>query len=285
MYNEAYIFAKKFLITELLKKKPDQTDASGILESYLCLPDKSNQVVSLKILFQRLLGSAQNANMKASVIGRAIAGHEKLGEVLSAFDPKKVDQDYANTPEKLLEDIRKKLNPNGKMRTAPRSIWPMYCKTILSAAKFFKQFNCDKDFYDWANLFYKDQRSMAALPLVLAAEIEGIGYALACDFLKELGFVNYGKPDVHIKRIFVGIDFCSPNASEYQIQKTIAQIAQAASVSAYNVDKLFWLIGSGNFYNHPEIGNIGRNRERFIEEFSSDVKNLKLGICSVIPQA
>ncbi len=144
----------------------------------------------------------------------------------------------------------------------------MYCKTILSAAKFFKQFDdSGEDFYVWAKHFYNDQRSMAALPLVLAAEIEGIGYPLACDFLKELGFVNYGKPDVHVKQIFVGIGLCSPNASEYQIQKTIAQIAQAASVSAYSVDKVFWLIGSGNLYKHPDIGNIGRNKERFIAEF------------------
>ena len=48
------------------------------------------------------------------------------------------------------------------------------------------------------------------MPLILAAEIEGIGYTLACDFLKELGFIEYGKPDVHVIEIFVGIGLCPP---------------------------------------------------------------------------
>jgi len=105
--------------------------------------------------------------------------------------------------------------------------------------------------------------------MILAEEIYGIGYPLACDFLKELGFVNYGKPDVHIINLFEGLGLCHKGASPYEIQKIIVQMAEAKKVSAYNVDKLFWLIGSGKFYDHPEIGNqgsIGRNKERFIAQ-------------------
>jgi len=29
---------------------------------------------------------------------------------------------------------------------------------------------------------------------------------------------------------------------------------------------VFWLIGSCKFYNHPHIGNIGRNKAQFIAE-------------------
>jgi len=115
---------------------------------------------------------------------------------------------------------------------------------------------------------------MPALPMILAAEIEGIGYPLACDFLKELGFVEYGKPDVHVIDIFVGIGLCKPKPSPYQVQKTITKIAEAAGVSAYNVDKLFWLIGSGKFYKHEhkqlgKNGHIGRMKEEFIVRVNS----------------
>lgn len=108
--------------------------------------------------------------------------------------------------------------------------------------------------------------------MILEAEIEGIGYPLACDFLKDLGFVNYGKPDVHIIKIFVDIGLCPTGASPYQIQKIISQIADAAEVSAFAVDKVFWLIGSGYFYDHPDIGRlgrVGRKKAQFIAEFNA----------------
>jgi hypothetical protein len=259
-----YLAAKDFLIREL-----DRPDAKKIIESYLLLPDLSGNPVSLKEIFQRLLSSAQNANMKASVIGGSIGGFKNLGKAIFGFNPKKVGKAYADNPNGLLEHIVETLNPSGQIRTTSQSIWPKYCKTILSAADFFGQFKNGEDFYAWANHFYTDQRSMAALPLVLAAEIEGIGYPLACDFLKELGFVDYGKPDVHVIQIFVGIGLCSENASPYQVQKVIAQMAQSAKVSSYNVDKVFWLIGSGKLYKHPDIGNIGRKKAKFIAEFNN----------------
>ena len=107
--------------------------------------------------------------------------------------------------------------------------------------------------------------------MMLAAEIEGIGYVLACDFLKEDGFVKYGKPDIHLIAIFIGIGFCHKGASEHEVQKVISQIAEAAGVSAYAVDKVFWLVGGGKFDKHPEIGksgHIGRKKSKFIAEFS-----------------
>jgi len=268
MLRKTYSKAKKFLI-----KRIPSADAASILEGYLELPDKSNDPVELSELYRRLLGSAQNANMKVSVIGGSIGGFDNLGKALFSFNPQKVEKNYANDPDKLLNHIEKTLKPRGKIRKSPRSIWPKYCRTILSSAAFLRQFESGEDFYEWANHLYGDQRSMAALPMILAAEIEGIGYPLACDFLKELGFVDYGKPDVHIIEIFEGIGLCKQGASPYHVQKVISQIATAAKVSSYNVDKLFWLIGSGRFYNHPELGNgglIGQNKGQFISEFNAN---------------
>ncbi len=265
--RDIYSSAKKFLIKQI-----PSADAKNILESYLTLPDKSNDPESLDELFRRLLDSAQNANMKAGVVGGSINGINNLGKALFGFNPVKVGTKYHGDPDGLLEHIVKTLKPRGQIRTAPRSIWPKYCRTIISSAAFFGQFSCGQDFYDWANHLYQDQRSMAALPMILAAEIEGIGYPLACDFLKDLGFVNYGKPDVHVIEIFVGIGLCERGASAYHVQKVISRIASEAGVSSYNVDKLFWLIGSGKFYQHPELGNnglIGRKKEQFIAEYNA----------------
>ncbi len=107
--------------------------------------------------------------------------------------------------------------------------------------------------------------------MIIEAEIYGIGFPLACDFLKELGYINYGKPDVHIIEIFKATGLVSDETSNYQVLKAIIRISENVGVSAYNVDKLFWLIGSGYFYNHPTIGNGGRvnsMKEAFIRNLS-----------------
>src|SRR5690606_8075370 len=124
---------------------------------------------------------------------------------------------YGDDYTQLLTDIETDLRPKGKIRKSPKSIWPKYCKTIISAADFLSQFDSGEDFYSWANHYYNDSRSIAALPLIIEQEIYGVGYPLACDFLKELGFINYGKPDVHIIDIFVGVGLCDSNLSPYKI--------------------------------------------------------------------
>jgi len=100
---------------------------------------------------------------------------------------------------------------------------------------------------------------------------------LACDFLKELGYRNYGKPDIHIKEIFKETGLNNKGATDYQTLKAVIRIAESNTaksneVTPYNVDKLFWLIGSGYFYNHEEIGKEGRvpsMKKGFIEHMKS----------------
>ncbi|NES63718.1 hypothetical protein G3343_22875, partial [Vibrio parahaemolyticus] len=61
--------------------------------------------------------------------------------------------------------------------------------------------------------------------------------------------------------------------TNYQILKAISRIADSTGFSSYNVDKLFWLIGSGYFYNHPGIGNkgrVGKMKEAFITSLESE---------------
>lgn len=75
--RDTYSTAKNFLIKQI-----PSADAKNILESYLLLPDKSTDPVSLDELFRRLLDSAQNANMKAGVVGGSIDGIDNLGKAL-----------------------------------------------------------------------------------------------------------------------------------------------------------------------------------------------------------
>tara|TARA_B100000676_G_scaffold113046_1_gene112723 strand:- start:1171 stop:1995 length:825 start_codon:yes stop_codon:yes gene_type:complete len=260
----AYNKAKQFLIDNT----PDLITEEIIL-SYLSIPEPKHKDISLNEIYHRLLISAQNANMKASVIGGSIGGVQNLEEILFNFNPKKVLEKYSQDSIEILDDIIIKLKPNGKIRKTPKSIWPKYCRTIISAAEFLSQFSNSKEFLEWVSIFSEDKKLLAALPMIIESEIYGLGFPLACDFLKELGFINYGKPDIHIIEIFEALELIPRKSGNYQVLKAIIRIAESNNKTPYDVDKLFWLIGSGFFYNHQEIGNqgrVGRMKEKFIKQ-------------------
>lgn len=213
-------------------------------------------------IYQHLLESAQNANMKAGVIGGSIDGIQNLRKVLLGFDPKKVVGKYRNAPKLILDEIKRTLKPDSKINSKPSGLWWKYCWTILDGAKFMIQFKDAKDFYRWVGIFYNDDRARPALPLLLKEQIYGYGFALACDFLKELGYVKFAKPDTHLREIFTKLDLCTKKASDFDLLEAIIRVAVNCNVTPYHADKVFWLIGSGNFYNHNL--KMGKRRQKFI---------------------
>lgn len=240
----------------------------SLVEKYLNPLSLNPKPTSKTGLFQRILESAQNANMKAGVIGKSIGGVGRLGLVLANFDSKAVLAKYGDSWEAVLGDIVKKLNPRGQIRRTPRSIWPHYCQTILSAAQFVEQFASSDDFFKWVDFFDQDERARASLPMLLSHEIVGFGFALSCDFLKELGYVNFPKPDVHLRDIFTALELCEDKNDDYHLFKAIIRVSANANVTPYNADKVFWLVGSGYFYEDLHIGSngrIGNHKQAFIE--------------------
>jgi len=117
------------------------------------------------------------------------------------------------------------------------------------------------EFYRWINFFDRNALARPALPMLLSYEIDGFGFPLACDFVKEIGYTNFGKPDVHLKKIFTELNLCK-KTDDYSVFKTIARIADNVDVPPYTVDKVFWLVGNGYFY----LDNIkvGRHADRFV---------------------
>ena len=251
---------------DFLMSKKEEGITAEVLEAYLRGAD-CRRLGTINAIYERLLEAAQSANMKPGVIGNAIGGVDKLGRVLFDFDVRKVCEVFS-TSGAILDKIEDILKPHGKVRRHPRCIWPQYCKTILSAASFLAKFASAEEFYACCDRFVKDQLARLALPLLLAKEISGFGFALACEFLKEIGYLEYGKPDTHVKGILKGIGVCPENASDYEVLKTIIRIADNAQVTPFSVDKVFWLIGSGYFHQHKETigkeGRIGRMKKEFI---------------------
>jgi hypothetical protein len=269
----AYDLAKDFLV----RSGADKGVTPGLVEKYLHL-DKTVRPRTVAGLYERVLQSAQSANMGAGVIGGSIGGVHRLAPVLCDFEPTQVLKKYASGWEGVLDEIEARLKPRGSVRRTPRSIWSRYCRTILSGAKFLSQFSSANDFYGWVDFFDEDERARPALPMLLPKEIAGFGFALACDFVKELGYENFSKPDVHVKDIFWAIELSPHGSSDYEVFKAVARVARNASVTPYDVDKLFWLMGSGYFYDDPHVGNRGRiasQKKRFIEVARSRLEEMR----------
>jgi hypothetical protein len=258
----AYALAKDFL----LRAGAGKGVTPELIEKYLHL--SAPRPDTLAGLYEHLLESAQSANMKAGVIGGSIGGVGNLRRVLCDFEPAEVLERYGSGWEGVLDDIVAQLEPRGSVPRTSRSIWPRYCRSVLSGARFLSQFSTADDFYGWVDLFDGDERARPALPLLLAEEIDGFGFALACDFLNGLGYENFAKPDVHVKDIFGSLGLFPPGADDYEVFRAVGRLARNADVTPYNADKLFWLVGSGYFYDDPHVGNsgkIGRHRKDFIE--------------------
>ncbi|MEA4986169.1 hypothetical protein SDC9_36805 [bioreactor metagenome] len=263
-YKELYEFAYNFLLTF-------ENVTESILERHL-VPDLIKPKDLNKIYF-KLCESAQNRQMSAKVIGQSIGGIENLKKLLFEFDPKRVSEKYKkNESNKLLIDIISTLKPKGQLRTTNRSIWPQFCKSIIDSAYFLNSFDNVIDFYDWADFFIHDKKAKLSLPLLISAEIHGIGFPLACDFLKEIGYIEYSKPDTHLRDIFFALNIVdnyekSIIKQDFEILQVVDKIAFENNTTPYAVDKVFWLIGSGNFYSSNI--KIGGQKQKFIDKFKS----------------
>jgi hypothetical protein len=225
---------------------------------------------SLNNIFLHLLTSAQSSGQMHNIIGGSIDGVEHLGKVLHDFDPKAVTQKYTSWQE-LFEDIKSELKPRGKLREEPNSSWPKFCRSIMTGGHFLSQFDTSDDFYAWVDSFYSDDSTYLVPPRKLAEQITGFGLALAMNFLKELGYERYAKPDTHLIAICTGLNLAQPDSTD-AVFDAITRIAAHAGVTPYNVDMLFWLIGSGDFYLSGR--KVGRQRDGFIDYVKKRLKGI-----------
>lgn len=251
IYNEAVKFLNKITPLELQGKE---------LEKYFHAEKKFKS--KDEILFQ-LLGSLQNRGMATNVIGFWKEDKKpKFREILLDYDSDAILSKYAEDVDLLFKCFDEHFPVNNA--NSKGNLWKIYAKAVISACKFLSKFKDATDFDDFVMRFSYNEFSSAALPMLLEKEIYGLGFALACDFLKELGYTEYPKPDVHIKDIFAKFDLCEHN--DYSAYKAVIEMARVVKETPYKVDKIFWLIGSGKFYHHNIT--IGSSKDRFIEEMN-----------------
>lgn len=251
VYNEANSY-----LLDLIDKKT--------LEKYLKLGE-AREPTSLNDTYRGLLSSLTNKRNMSNSIGPI----ENLSQYLFDFDSKKIYKQYLDDWERLFKDIEKSFEPPTKMDvTNSKSYWVHFVKGIIDSARFFSDFKNLEEFDAYVQTFYQNDLTRPALPMILAKEVHGLGFATACDFLKENGYPEYVKPDVHIKDIFNGLEITSTR-NDYEVFKSVIRFSRTVKKSPYEVDKLFWLIGSGKFY----LDNIKvkTNKQDFIAKVKTKI--------------
>lgn len=73
-----------------------------------------------------------------------------------------------------------------------------------------------------------------------------MGFVLACDALKELGYEEYPKPDLHLRDGCKALELS--NGRDITTFKAIRKLAESCKVAPYKIDKMIWLVCSGSFY-------------------------------------
>lgn len=254
-----YEFAKEFLYYNT----PEEIGTKGLTKYF----DVKKKFTELNDVLYQLLYSLQNTQMMPNVIGLEKTDRvDKFNNILFGYDCDKILQKY--TPDSLLESFTQNFeirNLNSK-----QNLWRRYAKSIISAAEFMRRFESAKDFDIFVMRFTYNELSAAALPMLLSREIYGMGFTLSCDFLKELGYSEYPKPDTHIKDILNGLELCEHD--DYDSYKTMIEMAKINYDTPYNVDKILWLIGSGRYYLHNVLN--GRKKEEFISLASERLMNM-----------
>lgn len=206
------------------------------------------------ILFTLLI-SLQDKQMSYNVIGILRPERKEIfKKLLFDFDCNMILTNYDE--ESLLLTFSKNFNINNI--DSKQNLWRLYAKSVISSAQFLNTFNSAEEFDTFVNKYNDNKLELITL---LQSKIYGLGFALACNFLKDLGYKDYSKPDVHIKDIFLAFDLCSND--EYSVFNSVAEMSAIVNDSAFNIDRLFWLICSGKLY--LDDVNIGRHKEEFIE--------------------
>lgn len=245
MYNEAKLF-----LSEICPKEIDIRKYFNLEKHYKTKND----------ILYTLLVCLQDRQMADKVIGLMKEDRKDIFQrILFNYDEEKILEYYNE------ETLLKKFSDNFIIKNieSKNNLWRLYAKSVISSAKFLSSFNNIKDFDEFVNSYTNNK---IELPRLLQKEIFGMGFALACHFLKDLGYSDYAKPDVHIKDVFMAFLLCDD--SDDSVFNVVSEMSEIVNDSAYNIDKLFWLICSGNF--HYDNILIGRNKEQYIRR----VKNI-----------
>ena len=254
--QRVYVEAQKYLFS-MLPASMQPTD----LDKYF-IGDRRD-FDSMQDVYEQFIYSAQNYQRMPNVI-KYDERREHIKSVLQEFDVKVINEMDVDV---LYQTFRREFNVTS--RDSKQNSWRKWSCAAIDAANFMSNFKDVNDFRAFVAQFDYNLPTRMALPLLISTKIKGIGFALACDTLKELGYLNYPKPDVHLIEVFsqLGLSKADPVAV-FEAIVAMAEVCKEidTEVTPYKIDKIVCLICSGRFYLDDVI--VGRQRDEFVKYMS-----------------
>lgn len=228
------------------------------LQKYF-IGDRRN-FVSIQDIYEQFIHSAQNYQSMPKVIKYA-QRREVIKDILAEFDIQIIkDMDV----EELYYKFRDVFRVTSK--DTKQNSWRKWSRSVIDSARFMANFKDADDFRGFVAQFDYNRPTRMALPLLISTKISGIGFALACDTLKELGYLSYPKPDVHLIEVFSQLGLSEEDPiSVFEAIVEMAEVCKEVDPesSPYKLDKIIWLICSGRFY--LDDISVGRHKDDFIK--------------------
>lgn len=252
-YNQIYNFSYNYLV-EISKGKVSKDE----IDSFISNQDASN-CSSIQDAFEMLLVILQDFQMYPNVIKY----QDRSDDIKEAIHFPDLNYCASLKPEELAKEFITKYNSKSS------SCWLRYCKGIISGASFLLGFKDYNDFKTTLDGFDLNNVTREAFALFLQTKIDNMGFAIACNWLKELGYVNYPKPDVHMKDICYAFGLIDKNKRDIDCFEAMVNISRLCEIEPYKLDKVWWLICSGNFYRYNiQLPNPQKTKADFIKQIT-----------------
>lgn len=241
------------------------------------IPDNCNKLFepegacSNESIVERLCSSLQNSGqMRNSIMfnEKNKENRDKIKEAVCDYDSAIFIKRYANWESLYDSFIKNGLKDNGKNRQVkkeysnniPLTNWEKYAKGLFEGINFLANnngFEIVKGLIDLTSTINKITDIEINKIKTISNYIPGFGLALACDWLKECGCTWLVKPDIHIIEVYKHL-INSENDKiknedliidmfDYSI---LIQHEVDKSMTAYKLDKMIWLICTGDFYQY-----------------------------------
>lgn len=216
----------------------------------------------IQSFYCRLASSLQNSgNMQNSIKfnNQDSENYRIIKNTLFDFDARRVLKEYDNE-----NDLYKALTDNGitdkGVNITKGSNWKKYAKGLYKGANFLVNKKGEEIINNLISYNNAEEVKDEYIDKIkyISTEIYGLGFALTCDWLKECGCTWLAKPDVHINAVYNVIHGKKEKASvkEEEVVKYMFNWAKSLKsvdpeITPYKLDKIIWLICTGNFYLHP----------------------------------
>lgn len=203
---------------------------------------------SMNQIYLRLLLSLQNRQRMSNIVNMwPEEQRDKYRKVFFEYNPKVVAKKYKDV-NSLYKAIQSELGIWTEGADYMRKQW---CQGAIEAANILAKYKSVVDLIkEW------DKHVGVALPIYWDKNVNicGMGFALSCDFFKEIGY-DLPKPDVHIREVFKKVfeDQLQSVTNDEDLCKAFISAAKqlgeiGTKTTAYKFDKMIWLACTNNFY-------------------------------------